>query len=109
MEIISFHVNIAIFLSLLVFHHGKSYNTLSISPEFPTSASVSGLSFTMDTLVLTKLEAKPEGLPTHTAYIGFFPSVDSLMNDAVGTVAEAFATLHTSEWFLPCVASLMPD
>lgn len=108
MEIISFRVNTAIFLSLLVFHHGESY-TLSISPEFPTSASVSGLSFTMDTLVLTKLEAKPEGLPTHTAYIGFLPSVDSLMDDAVGTVAEAFATLHTSEWFLPCVASLMPD
>lgn len=59
--------------------------------------------------MLTKLEAKPEGFPTHITHIGFLPSVNSLVYNTVRTVAKAFATLYTSEGFLPSVASLMPN
>lgn len=59
--------------------------------------------------MLAKLEAKPEGLPAHSTHIGLLPSVDRLMDDAVRAVAEAFAALHTSEGFVPGMASLMPD
>lgn len=63
----------------------------------------------MDNQMLTKLEVKPEGFPTHITHIGFLPSVDSLMYNTVRTIAKAFATLHTFEGFLARVASLMPN
>ena len=59
--------------------------------------------------MLTKLEAKPEGFPTHITHKGFLPSMYCLMYNTVRTIAEAFATLHTSEGFLSSVASLMPN
>ena len=59
--------------------------------------------------MLTKLEAKPEGFPTHITHKRFLPSMNCLMYNTVRTIAEAFATLHTSEGFLPSVASLMPN
>lgn len=61
------------------------------------------------TLMLTKLEAEPEGLPAHITHVGLLPRMDRLMDDAVGAEAEAFATLHTSEGLVPGMASLMAD
>lgn len=59
--------------------------------------------------MLTKLEIKPEGLPTHVTHIGLLPGVDRLVDNAVRTIAKAFATLHTPERFLSSVASLVPN
>lgn len=68
-----------------------------------------GFFFTMNILVLTKLEAKPESFPTYITHIGLLPSMHSLVYNTVRTKAEAFATLNTSERFFPSMASLVSN
>lgn len=68
-----------------------------------------GFVFIVNILVLTKLEAKPESFPTYVTYIGFLPSMDSLMYNTIRTKAEALATLHASERLFPSMASLVSN
>ena len=59
--------------------------------------------------MLNDMGAVPIGLPTHTAFIGLFPCVNSEMNYELRGLPEGLTTLITLIWFLSSVDSLMAN